>query len=54
MKKRPYLPPKATEVDPKQAETIIKDRTKCENSEAKRIVESLLKERRQTDYQAAS
>lgn len=54
MEKRPYLAPKATKVDPAQAEEILRDRTKCTESEAKTILESLLREQRQREYQTAN
>jgi hypothetical protein len=41
---RPYSPPELTEVTPKQAEEIVKARTNFSDSEAKKIVESLLRE----------
>ncbi|MCU1305077.1 MAG: hypothetical protein JWQ87_5361 [Candidatus Sulfotelmatobacter sp.] len=45
--KRPYLSPKATEVMPEQAEQLVKDRIKCSASEAKEILESLLRKKSQ-------
>ncbi len=54
MEKRPYLAPKATKVDPDQAEEILRDRTKCTDSEAKTILESLLREQRQREYQTTN
>jgi len=45
--KRPYLPPKATEVTSEQAEQLAKDRMKCSDSEAKEILESLLRKKTQ-------
>jgi hypothetical protein len=46
LEKPPYLSPKATKVGPAQAEQILRDRTKCTDSEAKTILESLLREQR--------
>jgi hypothetical protein len=54
MEKRHYLAPKATEVDLAQAEESLRDRTKCTESEAKTIMESLLREQRQKKYQTAN
>jgi hypothetical protein len=54
MEKRPYSAPKATKVDPAQAEEILTDRTKCTDSEAKTILEPLLREQRQRKYQTAN
>ena len=51
MEKRPYLAPKAVKVDIEQAEEILRDRTKCTDSEAKTILEPLLREQRQRKYQ---
>jgi len=54
MDKRSYLAPKATKVDPAHAEEILRDRTKCTDSEAKTILESMLCEQRQKKDQTAN
>jgi hypothetical protein len=53
MKKRPYLPPEARKLTREQAEELVKNRTNCGDSEAKDIVESLLRERDERDRKSS-
>jgi hypothetical protein len=45
--RKPYSPPAATKLTPEQAIKFVMDRTKCTEKEAKDLLESLRKEKKQ-------
>ena len=45
--RKPYSPPAATKLTPEQAIKFVMDRTKCSEQEAKDLLESLRKEKKQ-------
>ena len=45
--RKPYVPPAATKQTPEQAIKFVMDRTKCSEQEAKDLLESLRKEKKQ-------
>jgi hypothetical protein len=45
--RKPYPPPAATKLTPQQAIKFVMDRTKCTEQEAKDLLESLRKEKKQ-------
>jgi len=45
--RKPYAPPAATKLTPRQAIKYVMDRTTCTEQEAKDLLESLRKEKKQ-------